>query len=152
MSATVAENIQVDERTKLPLYAIGVTTVINLLLALINIGSSVGFNAFIALIVISYYSSFILAASVMLHKRLTTPNSDLPWGPFKLGRAGVPVTIVAIVYSVVGAFFSVWPTTTKPDAEGMNWCILVFGAVVLFSLLFWAFYGRKYYRGPVLVD
>ena len=88
----------------------------------------------------------------MLHKRLTTPSSELPWGPFKLGRAGVPVTIVAIAYSVVGAFFSVWPTTAKPDAESMNWCILVFGAVILFSLIFWAFYGRKYYRGPVLVD
>ena len=121
-------------------------------MALINIASSEAFAAFLALIVISYYSSFILAASVVLHKRLTTPDSELPWGPFKLGRAGVPVTVVAIAYSAFGAFFSIWPTTPKPDPESMNYCILVFGAVIIFSLLFWFLYGRKYYQGPVLVD
>ncbi|KAL6716672.1 hypothetical protein ACLMJK_006240 [Lecanora helva] len=142
----------VNKRTKLPLYAIGATTVINALLALINIASSVAFNAFVSLIVISYYCSFLLAASVMLHKRLTTPDSALPWGPFKLGRAGVPVTIVAIAYPVFGAFFSLWPPSARPDAESMNYSILVSGAVILFSLLFWAFYGRKYYKGPVLLD
>ena len=80
---------KVDRRTSLPLYAISVTTVTNLLLALINIGSSVGFGAFISLIVASYYSSFILAALVMLNKRLRTPDVQIPWGPFKLGRWGV---------------------------------------------------------------
>ncbi|KAL8699755.1 MAG: hypothetical protein Q9201_005822 [Fulgogasparrea decipioides] len=143
---------KVDERTKLPLYAIGATTIVNFLLALINIGSSEGFDAFISLIVVSYYSSFILAASVMLHKRLTTPDSALPWGPFKLGRAGVPVTVVAIAYSTLGAFFSVWPTDSRPSPQSMNYCIVVFGAVIIFSLLFWVLYGRKYYQGPVLVD
>ena len=88
----------------------------------------------------------------MLHKRLTTPSSALPWGPFKLGRAGVPITVVAIAYSVLGAFFSVWPTTARPSAQNMNYCVLVYGAVILFSILFWIFHGRKHYKGPVLVD
>ena len=123
-----------------------------MLMALINIASSEAFGAFLSLIVISYYSSFILAASVMLHKRLTTPDSSLPWGPFKLGRAGVPVTVVAIAFSAFGTFFSVWPSSAKPDTQSMNYCISIFGAVIFFSLLFWFFYGRKYYQGPVLVD
>ncbi|KAM0800484.1 amino acid transporter-like protein [Usnea florida] len=141
---------RVDQRTHLPLYAIGVTTVINLLLALINIGSSVGFDAFISLIIAGYYSSFILSASVMLNKRLTTPDSDLPWGPFKLGRAGVPVTVVAIAYSFIGAFFSMWPTTVKPSGESMNYCVVVFGGVMLFSLFFYLVYGRRHYTVPTL--
>ena len=123
---------------------------INLLLALINIGPSVGFDAFISLIVASYYSSFILAAVVMLNKRLTTPESELPWGPFRLGRAGVPVTVVAIAYSILVAFFSMWPTTVKPSAESMNYCVVMFAAVMIFSLFFWAVYGGKPYTGPVL--
>ena len=87
----------------------------------------------------------------MLHRRLTTPDSALPWGPFKLGRAGVPVTVAAITYSAFGAFFSLWPSSPKPDAESMNYDILVFGAAIVFSLSFWFLYGRKYYEGPVLV-
>ena len=141
---------QVDQRTYLPLYAIGATTIINLLLALINIGSSVGFGAFISLIVASYYSSFILSASVMLNKRLRTPDSEIPWGPFKLGRFGVPVTIVAIVYSFFGAFWSMWPTVKNPDIESMNYCVLVFGGVMILSMLFWLVYGRHHYTGPIL--
>lgn len=86
----------------------------------------------------------------MLHKRLTTPDSELPWGPFRLGRAGIPITIVAIAYSILGAFFSMWPTTVKPNAESMNYCVLVFGAVMVFSLVFWLIYGRKHYKGPIL--
>lgn len=86
----------------------------------------------------------------MLNKRLTAPASDLPWGPFRLGRAGVPVTVVAIAYCVFGAFFSMWPTTVKPDAKSMNYCVLMFGAAMIFCLLFWLVYGRKHYTGPVL--
>lgn len=142
--------MQVDRRTYLPLYAIGATTVINLLLALINIGSSVGFGAFISLIVASYYSSFILSASVMLNKRLRTPDSEIPWGPFKLGRFGVPVTVVAIVYSLFGAFWSMWPVEKNPNIQGMNYCVLVFGGVMVLSMLFWLVYGRHHYTGPVL--
>ena len=85
----------------------------------------------------------------MLHKRLTTPASELPWGPFKLGRAGVPITVVAIAYSILGAFFSMWPTTVKPTPESMNYCVLVFGAAMIFSVGFWFAYGRKHYTGPV---
>ncbi|KAL2043899.1 hypothetical protein N7G274_003419 [Stereocaulon virgatum] len=141
---------RVDQRTYLPLYAIGTTAVINILLALINIGSAVGFGAFISLIVASYYSSFILAASVMLNKRLNTPDADIPWGPFKLGKFGVPVTVLAILYSVLGAFFSMWPTMMNPTWETMNYCVFVFGGVLIFSMLFWIVYGRKHYTGPVI--
>lgn len=141
---------QVDQRTSLPLWAIGATTVLNLLLALINIGSAVGFDAFISLVVAGYYSSFILAAGVMLHKRLTTPNDRLPWGPFRLGRAGVPVTVLAILFSVVVGFFSMWPPFVRPTPEEMNYCVLLWGASLLFSMGFWVAYGRRHYAGPVL--
>lgn len=124
--------------------------VINLLLALINIGSTIAFNAFISLIVLGYYSAFILAASVMLHKRLTTPEDQLPWGPFRLGRAGVPITVLALLYSIVVGFFSVWPPVVNPGPEEMNYCVLIWGATLLLSLAFWVTYGRKHYVGPML--
>ena len=86
----------------------------------------------------------------MLHKRLTTLDSDLSWGPFRLRRAGVPITVAAISYSILGAFFSLWPTTVRPNAESMNYCVIVFGSVMIFSILFWLAYGRKHYVGPRL--
>ena len=86
----------------------------------------------------------------MLHKRLTTPDWDIPWGPFRLGRAGVPITIIAMLYTIIGVFFSFWPQYSEVDPVSMNYSSLLFGSAVIFSLLFWALYGRKVYTGPIM--
>ena len=139
-----------EPRTSLPLYCIGLSTVISLLLALINIGSTTAFNALTSLVVASFYTSFALAATVFLHKKLTTPATEMMHGPFQLGRASVPIIVLSLAYSVIGIFFSFWPSASAVNAVTMNWSILVFGGVILFSLFFWAFYGRKVYTGPIL--
>lgn len=32
----------------------------------------------------------------------------------------------------------------------MNWSVAVYGGALLFSLFFWAVYGRKVYTGPII--
>ena len=85
----------------------------------------------------------------MLHKRLTTPESELPWGPFRLHRWGVPITIGALIYTVLAVFFSFWPAITPVTAVTMNYASLIFGGFVLISLAFWFAHGRKVYIGPI---
>ena len=43
-----------------------------------------------------------------------------------------------------------WPVERNPSIEGMNYCVLVFGGVMVFSMLFWVVYGRHHYTGPVM--
>lgn len=119
------------------------------LLALINIGSTVAFNAIISLVIASFYSSFILAAAVMLHKRLTAKPGEIVWGPFKLGAAGVPVTILAIMFSTIGIIFSFFPPTVQVTPESMNWSVVVFFGVMVISVVFWMVHGRSVYEGPI---
>lgn len=102
-----------------------------------------------SLLIASYYSTFLIAAGVMLRKRLNGEDKKLPWGPFRLGRAGIPVTVVAMAYTVVGTFFSFWPYTPAVTAQNMNFSVLLYGTLVLFSLGFYGLYGRKVYQGPV---
>lgn len=87
---------------------------------------------------------------VFLHKKLTTPAADMMYGPFQLGRASIPIIVLSLAYSVVGIFFSFWPPASEVTAVTMNWSILVFGGVLLFSLVFWALHGRKVYTGPIV--
>ena len=84
----------------------------------------------------------------MLYKRLTTPASDILWGPFQLGRAGVPITILALAYSFVGWFFSFWPPVAAVDASTFNWSFVVYWSVVLVALTWWGLRARHYYTGP----
>jgi amino acid transporter len=121
-----------------------------MLLALINIGSTTAFNALVSLVIASFYSSFLIAAGVMLHKRLTLPDAKILWGPFKLGRAGVPITVLSIAYTVLGIFFSFWPASPTVTPNTMNWSIAVFGGTLIFCLFFWMIYGRHVYKGPII--
>ena len=140
---------RVDTRTRLPLHAIGVTCVINVCLSLINIGSTQAFQAFISLLIASYYSAFLIAAGVMLRKRLTGEDKTLPWGPFRLGKAGIPITVVAMLYTIIGTFFSFWPFTPDVDAKIMNYSSLLYGSAMIFSVGFYFLRARKTYTGPV---
>jgi choline transport protein len=97
-----------------------------------------------------YLSAFMIAAASMLHKRLTTPATEMAWGPFRLGRAGIPITILALAHSALGMFFSMWPLFADVTPATMNYASLVFGLAILLSLGFWILHGRKSYKGPVL--
>jgi choline transport protein len=140
---------RVHEGTRLPLYSIALTALIAAILALINIVSTTAFNALISLVVASFYSNFLLAAGVMLYKRLSS-TEEIQYGPFKLGRAGVPVTILAMMYSVIGTFFSFWPPAMQVTAASMNWSSVVFVGSLLLSLVFWFTHGRVLYAGPIM--
>lgn len=141
---------RVESRTKLPLWSIAVSTVINLLLALLNIGSNVVFNAFTGLTVAAFYSSFTIAAAVMLWKRLNTSASDIRWGPFKLGCLGTPITMIAIAYSIVGWFFSFWPPSAHVTVKTMNWSVTVYVGVLVLSMIYWLLYASRVYTGPII--
>lgn len=121
-----------------------------MLVSLIQIGSSQAFEAFIGVCIAAYFSSFLLAAGVMLHKRLTTPESELPWGPFRLKQFGVPVTILAMAYTILGLFWSFWPYTPAVSAQNMNYSVLLFGGTLVFAMVFWILWGRKVYKGPII--
>lgn len=142
-----------------PFNAVLTSSIIASLLSLINIGSAVAFNAFTSLVVVASFATFILSASTLLLKRIrhrhhSTENdsSDIPLGSFNLGSnvTGIPVIIASIAYSLLGAFFSLWPPAPDPAPEELNWSGVVFGGGVVWSLLYWTVWGRKVYTGPVL--
>ncbi|CAG8981069.1 hypothetical protein HYALB_00013253 [Hymenoscyphus albidus] len=141
--------VKVQPKTRLPLNANYASIGINMLLALISVGSTAAFQAFFSVAVAAYYSSFFIAACVMLHKRLTTPESELPWGPFRLGKMGFPITIGALIYTFLAVFFSFWPAVTPVNAVSMNYAALIFGGFLIICLAFWFIHGRKVYVGPI---
>ena len=114
---------QVEGKSRLPLTAIIISTVVPLLLVLISIGSYVAFNDVISLTIDSLFSSYLLVCSLLLWRRCTgtiAPHSEhsvnapgaagkLTWGPYHIrGAFGIFVNCVACVYMTIILFFSVW--------------------------------------------
>lgn len=125
-----------------------VTTVILMLLGLINIGSTTAFNAILSLAVVGLQLSYLMPIVLLIWRRLTCPQT-LTWGPFRLGRAGVFVNAIAVIYLTFTSVFSLFPPYQPVTAQNMNYASLVLGATVLFGLFYWPISARKKYSGPL---
>ncbi|KAJ5752125.1 amino acid/polyamine transporter I [Penicillium odoratum] len=140
---------KIGEKRQVPDYSVLTVTVLLLLLGLINIGSTTAFNAIISLAVFGLHLSYLLPIALILWRRLSTPKL-LTYGPWKLGGCGVILNILSLVYLSFTCIFMLFPPYYPVTAANMNYASLIFGAVAIFSLIYWVWRGRKVYEGPVM--
>ncbi|CAO2653632.1 Nn.00g030430.m01.CDS01 [Neocucurbitaria sp. VM-36] len=131
----------------IPLNSVIVSFAVSILLSMINLGSTVAFNSVLALGTCALLSSYIISISCMFLKRWR--NEPLLPSRFRLGKAGIWVNGIAIVYLSMAFVFAFFPTFPHPTPDTMNWNILIYGVVVIFSLIYFFVKGRKVYVGPV---
>ncbi|KAI1646302.1 putative GABA permease [Daldinia loculata] len=154
--------IKLDQRTSIPIYTIGFTTTVSVLLSLIILGSSVAFSNIVNLSVVGLYSSYLLSCSLLLWRRLQgieAHDSDatlvgygnIQWGPWRIPRVlGVINNVFACVYLFVLWFWAFWPPATPVVAANMNFSVLTFGFTTLFAIFWYFIRGKHEYRGPVV--
>ena len=132
---------------RIPLNTLGLVTIVVVLLNLINIGNTTAFYAIISLGTLALYISYIIP---MIFFTLAKLRGDpIAFGPFRLGRFGLPINIFAIIYAVFIAIFLPFPPTVPVTAANMNYGGPVMGVVILFALLDWAISGRKRFKAPI---
>ncbi|KAL9625354.1 MAG: hypothetical protein Q9160_000417 [Pyrenula sp. 1 TL-2023] len=166
--------------TSIPVIAIAVTTVISVLLSLINIGSSVAFNDVVSLSVVGLWSSYLVGNSLFLWRRVTGGIHDsstalsstfhskhhsdlesdgtspahaprLEWGPWRIPEPlGTINNIFGCLFTALILFFSMWPPMNHPDAAGMNYSVLMEGGIMMFAIVYYFVWGRRTYKGPVI--
>ena len=137
-----------DPKWAIPLYSIAITAIINALLALINIVSTVAFNAIVSLVAAGLFSSYIITISLMIRKRLL--GDPIQFGPWNMAGAGLAVNVFALLYAVVAMVFSFFPPATPVTFVSMNWSVAVFGTTIAFGLVFWVVKGRHQWQGPLM--
>lgn len=130
-----------------PLNAIITTFIISSLLSLINIGSPVALNSITSLATTSLLSSYITSIGCIIWRRLT--KSPLLPSKFSLGKWGLPINIASEIILVLFFILAFFPTAPHPTAAGMNWNILIYGATIVFSLIYYFLSGKNRYVGPV---
>lgn len=76
----------------------------------------------------------------------------LVWGPWRIrGIWGTINNAFACTYIIFVVFWSFWPPATPVTPETMNYSVLMTGAVIILSLVYYRVWGRTQYLGP-LVD
>lgn len=126
-----------------------VSLCITILLSMINIGSTVAFNAIASLGVASLLSSYIISFSCLILKRYR--GEPLPHARWSLGKHGMWINAVAVVFLLMTFIFSFFPLATPVVASTMNWNVLIYGSAIIFAVGFYFARGKHVYEGPVVV-
>lgn len=141
---------RVHSELRLPLHSLILLATCLCLLALINIGSSTAFNAFISLPALGLYISYFFPIFFLFWRRLSRAHpTPIPWGPFKLGAAGPFVNLGAICYLLFVLIWMPFPTFLPVDSVNMNSAGPIVGALILGALLDWCITGRKRFHVPI---
>ncbi|KAJ6020725.1 hypothetical protein N7540_006229 [Penicillium herquei] len=141
---------KVDEKRKIPTNAIILSCIISCALSLINIGSETAFNAIISLNVAALMYTYIISIACVIYRKIWHPET-LPIARWSMGRWGLPVNIIGLLYCIFALFWSLWPTEVPVNAGNFNWSVVIFVVVFIISLLMYYFKGRKEYVGPAAI-
>ena len=80
-----------------------------------------------------------------------TAGASLTWGPWHIpGVAGVVLNGFACAFLFTTWFFTFWPGFSPVTPENMNYNCVLWGGVVIISVVYYVVQGRKEYEGPIV--
>jgi amino acid transporter len=136
---------KIDPKRKTPVIPAILIGVVAVLILVVNIGSPGIFTAVTSVAIIMIYIAYLLVTGPMLIKRLRGQyGADAKAaGYFSMGRWGLPVNIVAVVWGALMALNLAWPREDVYGEGLLAWTAFIFiGAVVLIGLAWYQFKGR----------
>ncbi|KAL1641951.1 hypothetical protein SLS58_005787 [Diplodia intermedia] len=139
---------QVNHKLDVPLNAMMLTMVVEIILGAIYFGSTAAFNAFSGVGVICLTASYAVPIAISL----ITGRGQVAEGSFYLGKLGVFCNVVSLCWSLLAIPLFCMPTTIPVAAETMNYASVVFFAFVMMSLGWYVAWGHRNYQGPPTVD
>lgn len=139
----------VNKKHQIPVRAVVLVTILQMLLGLIYLGNTTAFNAVLSMAVIGMYLSYALPIGYMLFhgRRILHPSE---YGQFKLGRLGPILNVISLLWMAVVVVFSTFPTAMPVTAENMNYSIVVFSGWTLFGVVYYYTFGKAKYKVPVI--
>jgi amino acid transporter len=135
---------EVHTGSRVPRYAVWVAVLGACLLGVLNLWSTVAFNAAITINVIGLYTAY--AIPVFLRLRL---GGEFQRGPWHLGRWSSVIGWIAVVWVVAADILFVLPETNPVfSASTFPYTLPVFVIVIGGAAVWWKASARKWFVGP----
>ena len=138
---------RVSMKWNVPATSIVLVLATNFCIGLISVGSATAFYAFTSVTTISLYVSYAIPVVLMIMKRLR--GEHIPFGPFTLGRWGLPINCFAVAYTTFTSIFMFFPPFAQTDATTFNWAVVMLAGTLAISIGYWFITGRKTFQGPL---
>lgn len=125
-------------------YAVALCLVVQCLLCLIDLGSSVAFNSFVSTAVNAFAASYLLPVvlSVMDGRK------SIQGAPFTRRTLGWACNVVVLVWVPLALVIFSMPIALPVTPETMNYASVVFGGFVAIAAVWYLVYARRVYVGP----
>ena len=136
---------KIDPKRKTPVVPAVLIGVASLLILVVNIGTPEIFTAVTSVAIIMIYIAYLLVTGPMLLKRLRGewPGPGDGGGYFSLGRWGLPVNVIAVVWGAAMAINLAWPREDVYGEGVLSFIAPIFiGAVMLIGLAWYLAKGR----------
>lgn len=137
-----------NRKYDIPFNAVYLSSVGTAVLCLINLGSTLAFNIIVSLSLLALLSTYMISIGCVLLKRIK--REPLPPARWSLGRFGIVINAFAFCYSAFMIVFSCFPVSFPATTSNANWAPVVWGGVIIISLILYVTHGRKYYTPPVI--
>lgn len=135
----------VTKKTAIPLASVWLTIVLCILIDLIGLGSYITISAIFNVCAIALDWSYCIP---ILCKLIFPGNFKA--GPWHLGKFSKFINAWAVMWTSYVTIIFLCPTVRPVTPQNMNYAVVFFVAIGLFSLLYWVISGHKYYTGPRL--
>jgi amino acid transporter len=139
----------ISPRTKTPVWAGVAVGVLSIAVLLVNLGQTSVFASVTSISVVIVYLAYLFVTVPRLWHRLRrTPEHRADPAYFSLGRWGLPVNVVAVVFGVFLLVNIGWPRQAVYDPDGTSWVLqysapLAVVVVIALGLLAYALMRRQ---------
>lgn len=115
-------------------------------ISLQSLGSMVAFEAMVSIATIGLYIAYALPILF----RVTLAQKDFVPGPFNLGRYGVIVGWVAVLWVLIISILFSLPVSYPITMETLNYTPVAVGCLLILVVSFWLISGRHWFKGPII--
>ena len=78
-------------------------------------------------------------------------GKPLPERRWSLGKYGLVINITSLFFLTPIWFFAFWPAATPVKPDTMNWAVVMYGGMMIWSLVYYVVWARHSYEGPVVI-
>ncbi|KAH0443871.1 amino acid transporter [Colletotrichum camelliae] len=142
----------VHKDLQVPVRAIAVVTIMQILLGFLYLGNTTAFNAVLSMAIIGIYLSYSIPIAYMLlvgRNRLSRKE----YGPFRLGGfLGPMLNVFSLVWMTVVIIFSTFPSAQPVTAQNMNYSTVVMAGWLVSGLCYYFARGHAKFEVPVVIS
>ncbi|KAJ5112181.1 hypothetical protein N7532_000226 [Penicillium argentinense] len=136
---------KVHPRLGVPVWSLVLLTGIQMLLGLINLGSSSAFTAFVSVGVIALAVAYAIPISLSLFQgRVEVKHAKWNCGNF----VGTIANVLALAWIAFELVLFSMPTALPVTRVSMNYASVVFVGFMVISAVWYFVYAKKHYKGP----